>query len=69
MRFAFMRGVELLSEQELDSVQSQGQHVKYSPENMEGIGGLGVPKNAVALKTCIDPLMRQVIVITIWPLI
>jgi hypothetical protein len=61
MRSAFRRGVELLSEPELDSVQSQGQRSKAAPKNMKGING--VPKNATQLKPVIDKLMQRVIAI------
>jgi hypothetical protein len=64
---AFRRGVELLSEPESDSVQSQGQtvegHSKSTFEHIEGIGK--VPKNAPQLKPVIDKLMRKVIIIAI----
>ena len=62
---ALGRGVQLLSEGELGSLQNQRQHSqgKSEPENLKGIGG--VPKNAAQLKPAIDNLIRKVIEITI----
>jgi hypothetical protein len=65
MRSAFRRGVDLLSETESDSVQSQGQTVespsKSTSEHMEGV--CGVPKNVTQLKPFINKLMSKVIMI------
>ena len=61
MRSAFRRGVELLSEPELDSAQSQVQRSKSAPKDMKGING--VPKNVTQLKPVIDKLMQRVIAI------
>jgi hypothetical protein len=67
MRSAFLRGVELLSMPESDSVQSQGRTVentgKYLSEQMEGISG--VPKNVTQLQPVIEKLMCKVIMIAI----
>ena len=67
MRSAFLRGVELLSVPESNTVQSQGRTVensgKYLSEQMEGISG--VPKNVTQLQPVIDKLMRKVIMIAI----
>jgi hypothetical protein len=66
MRSAFRRGVELLSEPESDSVQSEGKSAgKSASEQMEGIDR--VPKNVAQLKPIIDKLMCKVIVIAVWP--
>ena len=68
MHSAFLRGVELLNQPELDSVQSPGQTVdsprKSAPDHMGGIDG--VPKNVTQLKPVMDKLMRKVTMITIW---
>jgi hypothetical protein len=67
MRSAFKRGIELLSEPESDSAQSQGKTMesasKYASECLEGVGG--VPKNVTQLKPAIDKLMSKAIMITI----
>ena len=67
MHSAFSRGVELLSEQELDSAQSQEPTVENPSEfasvNMEGI--CRVPKNVTQLKPVMDKLMCKVIMIAI----
>jgi hypothetical protein len=65
MRSAFWKGVELLSEPESDSVQSQGQNVEgeSTSKRMEGISR--VPKNVTQLKPALNELMRKVIMITI----
>ena len=63
MRSAFRRGVELLSELELDPVKSQGQSSKSVTENMEGING--VPKNVTQLKPVVNRLLHKVISIAI----
>lgn len=67
MRSALSRGVELLSEPELGSVQTQEQTEenpgKSSSDNKEVIGG--VPKNAAQLKPVLDKLKRKVIIVTI----
>jgi hypothetical protein len=66
---AFKRGIELLSEQESDSVQSQrnsgdGESSTLPvPEHIEGV--VRVPKNVTQLKPLIQKLMRKVIVIAI----
>jgi hypothetical protein len=64
---AFLRGVELLSAPELNSVQNQGRTVEnssnYSSKHMEGISG--VPKNVTQLQPVIDKLMCKVIMIAI----
>jgi hypothetical protein len=63
MRSAFARGIELLSEPESSSAQSQEQTVespsKSASEHMEGISG--VPKNVTQLKPVINELMRKVV--------
>ena len=70
MRSAFCRGIELLSEQESGSVQSQEKVVENPPkstsEYMEGISG--VPKNVTQLKPILGELMHKVIVAAIWPI-
>ena len=67
MRSAFLRGVELLSVPESNTVQSQGRTIensgKYLSEQIEGISG--VPKNVTQLQPVIDKLMRKVIMIAI----
>jgi hypothetical protein len=67
MHSAFRRGVELLSEPESDSSQSQEQTVENpresASERMEGSGG--VPKNVTRLKPVLDKLLRKVIMIAI----
>ena len=67
MRSAFKRGVELLSESESDTVQSQGKTVevpgKSAAEHTEGIGR--APKNLTQLKPVINELMRKVNMIAI----
>lgn len=67
MRSAFVRGVELLSVQESNSVQSQGKTVEssseYTSEHMEGISG--VPKNVTQLQPVIDKLICKVTMIAI----
>jgi len=66
---AFKRGVELLSEPESNSVQSQMKTVenpsKSASEYLEGISG--IPKDVIQLKLVIDKLMRKVILIAICP--
>jgi len=67
MHPAFKRGVELLSEPESDSIQSQGQTIenlsKSGFEDLEGISG--VPKIVTQLKPVLNKLMCIVIMITI----
>ena len=64
MRSAFKRGIELLSEPESNSVQSQGKPVegssKSASENMEGI--VGVPKNVTQLKPVFNELIRKMMI-------
>ena len=66
---AFKRGVELLSEPESNSVQSQTKTVenpsKSASEYLEGISG--ILKDAIQLKLVMDKLMRKVILIVICP--
>jgi hypothetical protein len=65
MHSAFWKGVELLSEPESDSVQSEGQNLETesTSKRMEGIGR--VPKNVTQLKPVVNELMRKVIMIAI----
>lgn len=67
MRSAFRKGVELLNEPELDSVQRRGKNVespsRSASEHTEDI--IGVPKNVAQLKPVINELMRKVIAIAI----
>jgi hypothetical protein len=65
MRSAFRKGVDLLSEPESDSVQSQGKNIKResTSKRMEGISR--VPKNVTQLKPVINKLMRKVVLIAI----
>ena len=67
MHSAFKRRVELLSESELDTVQSQGKTIevpkKSTSEHMEGIGR--ALKNLTQLRPVINELMRKVNMITI----
>jgi hypothetical protein len=69
MRSAFKRGIDLLSEPESHSVQSQGNSAGGesstlpAPECREG--AIRVPKNVNQLKPLIDKLMCKVIVIAI----
>ncbi len=67
MHSTFRRGVDLLSETESDSVQSQGQTVKSPSKStseqtsMEGVSK--VPKNVAQLKPVINKLIIKVIMI------
>ena len=63
---ALRRGVQILSQAESGSLQSQDQHHQGESvcDNMKGISR--VLKNAAQLKPAIDNLMRKVIEITIW---
>jgi hypothetical protein len=64
MRSAFRRGVELLSEPESHSVQSQGQSAgRLRKSASEGLEGIGVPKNVAQLKPVINEIMSKVIII------
>ena len=67
MRSTFRRGIELLSEQESDTSQSQEQtakNVESASENIEGVCG-GVPRNVTQLKPVINELMRKMVMIAI----
>jgi hypothetical protein len=63
MRSAFRRGLEILSDAESGSVQSQGKPGKSVPKHIDGI--CGVPKNVAQLKPVFDKLMQKVIAIAI----
>ena len=66
---AFKTGIELLSEPEPGSIQTQGKPVDSSSisasEHTEGI--VGVPKNVAQLKPIINELLRKVMAISIRP--
>ena len=67
MRSAIRRGLEILNEPELGSVQSQGKTAESAyasaSEHMEGIGW--IPENVTQLKPVIDKLMHKVNMVAI----
>ena len=71
MHSAVRRGVELLSGLESSTVQIQGQAIESSSKSASGhIEDIDkIPKNAAQLKSVINKLMENVIMIAIWQLI
>jgi hypothetical protein len=69
MRFAFKRGIKLLTEPGSDSVQSQKNPVDGESSSIPASGHtegiVKVPKNVTQLKPAINKLMCKVIMIAV----
>jgi hypothetical protein len=60
---AFWKGIELLSRQGSDSVQSPGEMIEGDSTSKQIKGISRVPKNVTRLKPVVNKLIRKVIII------